>query len=250
MVLYGLSILLAGFIGWIIGAIINYIADVLPANRRLQQVKCPGCGQMIPVGRYLSLSTCAQCRRQFSKRNYILQFGLTLLFILLAIFRQIEWIYLFRDELIVGFFSLVIVIDIEHHLILHSVSGVGAILLGIIGLIAHGLLRTTLGAAAGLGIMFSLFYLGLLFGKILSKKRGVEIEEALGFGDVILGGVCGLLLGWPGVILGLFLGIILGGIYSLILVIISLMKKEYHPYMTIPYGPFLAGATLIFWIFR
>jgi leader peptidase (prepilin peptidase)/N-methyltransferase len=149
-----------------------------------------------------------------------------------------------------SFFLLVIVIDIEHHLILHTVTLIGAILLGIIGVEKHGLLLTVIGGAAGFIFMYALFLIGVWFGKLLSKRRGTPVEEGLGFGDVTLGSVCGLLLGWPGVSIGLFGGILLGGLYSLVLIVISLIKRDYKPYKTIPYGPFLAIAVFTIWVIR
>ena len=49
--------------------------------------------------------------------------------------------------------------------------------------------------------------------KLLNKNNSKYSEEdvALGFGDVHLSGILGLLLGWPGITGGLFVAIILGG---------------------------------------
>ena len=74
-------------------------------------------------------------------------------------------------------------------------------------------------------------------------------EEALGFGDVALSGVLGLFLGWPGIIAGLVLAILLGGAGSLIVLIYSLVRRRYHAFMVIPYGPFLIIAAVVL-IFR
>ncbi len=148
------------------------------------------------------------------------------------------------------FFSLVIIIDIEHHLILHPISIIGAVCLGIIGYIRHGGIATLLGGITGFGLMYLLYLIGIWFGLFLSKRRGTPVEEGLGFGDVTLAGVCGLLLGWPGIIIGLFFGILLGGFYSLILIVFSLIRKKYKPYRTIPYGPFIAMAVFVLWITR
>ena len=147
------------------------------------------------------------------------------------------------------FFGLVTVIDLEHRLILHPVSIVGAGLGLIYGSINHGFLNTLIGGGAGFGIMLIFYYLGELFVKLLSRKRGEEIDEvALGFGDVNLAGVIGLLLGWPGIIAGLFLGILIGGVVSGFFLLIKLIRGEYQVLSALPYGPFLvfSAAALLY----
>lgn len=74
-------------------------------------------------------------------------------------------------------------------------------------------------------------------------------EEALGFGDVILSGVLGLILGWPGILLGLTLAILTGGLVSFIFILITALAGRYRAFSYIPYGPFLvlgSGGLLFF----
>jgi leader peptidase (prepilin peptidase)/N-methyltransferase len=75
-------------------------------------------------------------------------------------------------------------------------------------------------------------------------------EVALGFGDVNLAGVMGLLLGWPGIVLGLVLAIFLGGFVSLIYIVIMLITRRYKTFAAIPYGPFLVLGGVILIYFR
>jgi leader peptidase (prepilin peptidase)/N-methyltransferase len=139
-----------------------------------------------------------------------------------------------------AYFALVVVIDLEYHLILHPVSLVGAVLGFLSGTITHGFLNTLIGGAAGFGIMLIFYLLGELFIRFLSKRRGEEIQEvALGFGDVNLAGVIGTILGWPGIVGEIFLAVLLGGIISGIFLVFQLIRREYQAFQALPYGPFL-----------
>lgn len=94
--------------------------------------------------------------------------------------------------------------------------------------------------------MLVFFFLGEAFIRILSKKRGEEIQEvALGFGDVNLAGVMGTILGWPGVVGGIFMAVLLGGLVSGLFLVIQLLRKEYQAYQALPYGPFLAVSVFL-----
>jgi len=245
-----ISLVISAIVGWLMGALINYLADVLPLYRRLTIPACPDCQSHFGVVRYAFHHPCQTCGKQVTIRQRAVGSFSLLGFIILSTVFSSSPIAILEALVVFSFFLLVIVIDIEHHLILHSVTLTGAILFGIIGTVKHGITLTTIGGAAGFIFMYVLFLIGVWFGKLLSKRRGTPVEEGLGFGDVTLGTICGLLLGWPGVSIGLFGGILLGGLYSLGIIAISLIKRDYKPYKTIPYGPFLAIAVFAIWVIR
>lgn len=119
------------------------------------------------------------------------------------------------------------------------------------GIWLHGLLATILGGLAGYGIMLGLYFLGIGLLRVLSRVRNEEMpEEALGFGDVNLSGVIGLLLGWPGVVGGLIVAILLGGAISLLYILLLLVFRQYQSGRAIPYGPFLVGGAVFLLYFR
>lgn len=65
--------------------------------------------------------------------------------------------------------------------------------------------------------------------------------EALGAGDVTLMAPLALLMGWPNVIVGVYLSFISGAIVGVILMLAKKKKKD----ATIPFGPFLILGTFI-----
>ena len=153
--------------------------------------------------------------------------------------------------LVLTYFGLVTVIDLEHRLVLRSVSIVGAVLGLLVGTWAHEIIPTLLGGLAGLAIMGFLYLIGSLFASYRAKKLGKDDgEEALGFGDVILAGILGLMLGWPNIWFGLLLGILAGGIISLIVIVYLVVTKKYNTMSSfIAYGPYLVlGATLVMFV--
>ena len=148
---------------------------------------------------------------------------------------------------LLAYFILITVIDLEHRLILHITSLIG-LLFGLwIGTTLHGLALTLTGGAAGFILMLALYYSGFVYLRISRKLRGKESSEteALGFGDVNLSGIIGLLLGWPGILLGLIIAILLAGLVSLLYLVYMLARRNYHPDSALPYGPFLAASAVI-----
>ncbi len=110
------------------------------------------------------------------------------------------------------YLCLVFVIDLEHRLILHPVSLFGALLALGIGIYLHGVLTTLIGGAVGFGIMLVFYFVGEWYVRYMSKKRGMSTDEvALGFGDVNLSGILGLLLGWPLILVGLLFAVLAVG---------------------------------------
>lgn len=245
-------------LGYLSGVFINYLADTLPEYRRLTAPFCRNCHTKLDFKNYfLWPRKCPHCGLHRSARTFIV----VVLFPLLTLYL---WSYPNqRMNFILGlilwiYFILVIVIDIEHHLILHPVSIAGAVLGLGIGIWMHGFISTILGGILGFLIMLVLYYLGIILFKKIRKPSdedkqtsdGHSEEEALGFGDVNLSGVVGLLLGWPGIVAGITLTIFLAGGFSALYLITMLIKKKYHAYMAIPYGPFivLGAAILLFFM--
>lgn len=152
------------------------------------------------------------------------------------------------------YFGIITVIDLEHRLILHPTSLVGAVLGLIVGTSIHsragglitGIGNSLLGGLFGFGVMFLLYQFGTIVARIRARKmqasgRADDEEEALGGGDVYLAGVLGLMLGWPFIARALVLGILLGGLFSLVFLGALVLRRGYSSgaLMTfIPYGPY------------
>jgi leader peptidase (prepilin peptidase)/N-methyltransferase len=250
-----LELVLPAIFGLIAGVSVNYLADVLPKTRRFSQPTCIHCEQDIPWGKYLLLRVCVYCGKSRSLRTWLLLFIFILFSIILWISPQSKLGYGF-SLILFSYLGLVFVIDLEFRLILHPTSMFGAILGFGIGWLLHGIKATLIGGMAGFLIMLTFYLVGLLFARIRAnrmKKQGLEAdeEEALGFGDVILASVLGLLLGWPLIWFGLFLGILFGGVVTLPILLAMLVKKRYNEdawMVFIPYGPFFifSAALIIF----
>ena len=144
------------------------------------------------------------------------------------------------------FFALIAVIDLEYRAILLPVNILGAVIGLGIGWMIRGPLETILGGVAGFLMMYALYYLGIIFNRVIGRMRNIEVEEvALGYGDVYLMGSLGLMMGWPEAVGGLLLALILGGLVSGIIILGTWLVRKYRPLQAIPYAPFLLLAAVI-----
>jgi prepilin signal peptidase PulO-like enzyme (type II secretory pathway) len=236
-------------------ALVNYLSDVLPRSRSLSAPACPHCGKPYPWQAYVMGATCPSCGRNGRLRPVLVDFTVIALSLYTWIHspRMGYWAAL----LLLTYFAVVIVIDVEHRLILRPVSGAGAALAIFIGTWQHGVLATLVGAIAGFILMYLLYLFGAFFTRLRARRlsrqgRPADGEEALGWGDVTLGVVLGLLLGWPLIWLALLLGVLIGGAIGLIVVISSLLQGAYGRQaltLFMPYGPSLIlGASCILFL--
>ena len=247
-----INLIIPILIGWFAGWLVNYLADVLPTTRQFSQPACLQCNESFTWKEYLLFRSCKNGHAR-KARAWIVQAAILSASIYTWQNPAANLGYLFGFMLII-YFGAIIVIDIEHHLILHPTSIFGAVLGLITGSVSHGITATLWGGLGGFVIMIGFYYFGVLFTRIRAKRmisagQEADEEEALGAGDVILATVLGFMLGWPLIWLGLLLGILLGGAFSLLLILWMVISRTYQKnalMLFIPYGPYLVtGAFLI-----
>lgn len=250
-------------LGWLAGLLVNYASDVLPVTRRFSQPTCKDCGTPYSWSDYLLLRACRTCGERRSLRTWLVQLLATGSFIYF-------WIHPPKAldsplwMIVLVYFGILVVIDLEHRLILYPTSIFGAILGLIVGTSIHsqinnngllaGLGLSILGGIFGFGIMFVLYKLGEIVARYRARKmvaagQADDEEEALGGGDVYLAGVLGLMLGWPFIWYALVLGVLLGGLISLVFLLTLVVRRRYssEALMTfIPYGPYFIISAFYF----
>jgi prepilin signal peptidase PulO-like enzyme (type II secretory pathway) len=253
MVKMDLTLIIPIILGWFAGLLINYASDVLPVTRRFSQPTCPHCQAPFLWADYVTLRSCRNCRARRSLRTWLVQILAVASFVYF-------WLYPSKalgiplGMIVLVYFGIITVIDLEHRLILHPTSLVGAVLGFIVGTSIHsrtdGLLlgagKSLLGGVFGFGVMFLLYQLGTLVAGMRARKmraagQAGDDEEALGGGDVYLAGVLGLMLGWPFILNALVIGVLLGGLVSIVLIAALILRRRYvgDALMTfIPYGPY------------
>jgi prepilin signal peptidase PulO-like enzyme (type II secretory pathway) len=243
-------------LGCLCGWLVNYLADVLPETRKFTRPVCLSCKTEFNWIDYLFFHKCSNCGKRRSLRTFLVQ-GLML--------GAILWIWIFQGQalpfplgtILLVYLAVVFIIDLEHRVILHPISILGAVLGLGIGIflrsgqsLVFGITSTLLGGATGFGIMLVFYFLGELFVKRMAKKGGLPSDEvALGFGDVSLSGILGLLLGWQLIFVCLFFAILVGGVVSLVIIVGMLIAKKYKAFTAIPYAPFLI-LSAVYFLFR
>jgi len=238
-----LLIVIFVLLGLSVGSFLNVCIDRLPQNKSIvfPPSHCEACQHklaakdLIPVFSYLRLrGRCRYCKAAVPRRLFWVELATALIFALLS------WHYGLSPALgIMAFYAclfiVIFVIDLEQGLILNKVVYPGMVVALLLALYPWPWLTQSIGmrvayAALGGGIGFALFLL------IAIVSRG-----GMGWGDVKLAALIGLATGFPLVFLAIIMGAILGGIVAVALVIAKKRKRR----ETIPFGPFLAVATMI-----
>jgi leader peptidase (prepilin peptidase)/N-methyltransferase len=238
-----LGIFLFALLGLAVGSFLNVCIDRLPRNESIVNPPshCSACQHklaakdLIPVFSYLRLrGRCRYCQAAIPRRLFWVELATGVVFALLA------WHYGLSPALGVMIFyaclfTVIFVIDLEHGLILNKVVYPGMVIALLLSLYPLPWLPNSMGmrvayAALGGAIGFAILFL------IAIVSRG-----GMGWGDVKLAALIGLATGFPLVFLAIIMGAIIGGIVAVALVIAKKRKRR----ETIPFGPFLAVATMI-----
>lgn len=233
--------IVAAIAGLLLGAVVNVLADRLPALRAKPDTATlePGDDTLEPVG---------EPARRPVPRYIVVEGALAVLGALIWVdpTKAAPWWVLL---LYVALFALIMVIDIEHRLILNAVMlpAFAFALLEVAITQRVPLLRALAGYAVAQIVVMGLYLLGGAYLWVVNRGREKKVTEvAFGFGDVTLATFCGLVVGYPSVVVMLVLMILLGGLFALIyLAYRGLIGRSYAAHTALPYGPAIATATLL-----
>jgi leader peptidase (prepilin peptidase)/N-methyltransferase len=235
---------ICGVLGLCIGSFLNVVIHRVPRRESVVRPRsqCPRCEapiaerDNIPVVSWLVLrGRCRNCGEPISVRYPMVEFGAAALFVAAAIRFGTSWAL---PAFCVFFAALlaISVIDIDHFIVpnrvLYPTLFITFPLLALAALITGdwtALLHAVIGGAGG--------FIALLVVHLISPA-------GMGFGDVRLAGLIGMMLGWLGVgyaVLGIFMGFLLASIIGIGLIVTRLRGRK-DP---VPFGPFLAAGAVL-----
>jgi prepilin signal peptidase PulO-like enzyme (type II secretory pathway) len=230
----------AALLGWLAGMLINFLADVLPAGGKPQRPACTQCGTPRTwLQLFLWPGACRQCGARRTRRSWVTPLALAAACAATAIYPMPNVPFL-AALLTLTYFGVVWVIDQEHRLILHVTSLAGLLIGLAVGTLRQGIALTLYGGLVGLSLLLALYLLGIVFTRLMGRLRGTSIDgPAMGFGDVLLGLVIGLLVGWPDILRSLTFTVLAAGVFAVIYLLVLLLQRRYHMGSAFPYAPFL-----------
>ena len=237
--------------GLIIGSFLNCVVYRLEEGDKLSgRSYCPTCKHnlkwidLFPVFSYIFLKgKCRYCSKKISIQYPIVEILTGLMFVL--VFNQstqtLNLSALVFSFYIVSSLIVIFVYDLKHLIIPDKILFPAIIITFLYQLLFNFSFLISNYLWAGLGAF-------LFFGTIFFMSNG----KWMGFGDCKLVFFLGLLLGFPNILLGLFLGFFFGAIIGLVSILLNLSiegKTKLDLKTQIPFAPFLIAGTIIamFW---
>ncbi|MBI4215972.1 MAG: prepilin peptidase [Chloroflexi bacterium] len=221
--------------GAALGSFLNVVIDRIPAGRSLLSPPshCDSCQrrlgvlELVPILSYLALrGRCRHCGAAIPRRILLVELGTGAMLLWLWAILGLGPLFL-RAAFCWSALLVLSIIDLKTGLlpdrIIFPVSAVALITSSLWG---PGPLMTLAGGLAGFLILF--------VPAILSRG-------SMGWGDVKMAGMLGLMAGFPLVLLSLALGSISGGLFAAFL-LLSRRRGRKDP---MPFGPFLAFGTAL-----
>ncbi|MEA3449548.1 MAG: prepilin peptidase [Patescibacteria group bacterium] len=235
-------------LGTIIGSFINCLIYRLHEKKSMGgRSFCPKCKHQIawydniPVLSFVFLKAkCRYCKQKISWQYPVVELVTGILFLIIFILNYKTslilntqyLILLLRNWFIIAIMTIIFLYDLKYYLILDKITLPSIMIFSAINLYL-GMNWQNLLISAIIGGSFFLIQF------VVSKGRWI------GGGDIRLGVLMGVILGWPMVILAIFIAYISGSVVSVGLIITG--KKQWGS--QVPLGIFLTTATIIvlFW---
>lgn len=186
----------------------------------------------IPLISFLILKgQCRNCKEKISWQYPLVELATALIFIWLYLLFGLSFKF-FALAVFSCFLLIIFVYDLKTYLILDRIS--------IPAMIIAFLFNLYLGFG-----FWNLILAGLVGGGFFALQYFFSKGKWVGGGDIRLGAIMGLMLGFKFLFVALFIAYIIGGFVGIIL--IALRKKEMSS--AVPFGPFLTAATFITFIY-
>ena len=242
---------LIGFVvGICIGSFLNVCIDRLPSGGSIVNPPshCPNCERrlkwidLIPVASYLHLrGRCRYCRTSIPRRILAVEVGAGLLFAFLSFSYGLEARFLVL-AVCACLFLVLAVIDLEHGLILNKIVypaiGISLVLSPFWPGLGFG--RSFLGESGMIHSFLSSISGGLIFAALLFVIALVY-SGGMGWGDVKMAALIGLITGFPSVLMAMMLSFLSAGTVAILLLHLRLRSRK----EAIPFGPFLSLGAFI-----
>jgi len=242
------------FFGACIGSFLNCLAWRLYHDESLWgRSKCPNCHQKIswydnvPLLSYLSLGgKCRHCKEKIAFQYFLVELVTASLFLLafsryfpnaglelilapnfIALNSQAFWL-MFRDWLLISFLVVIFIMDLRWMVVADEISLPAIVIIFLVNLY--------------LGSSWSLLLSSAIIGAgFFALQYAVSHGRWVGGGDIRIGALMGVALGWPLTLVALMLAYFSGALIGVIL--IATKKKGLKS--PLPFGVFLAPATLV-----
>jgi prepilin signal peptidase PulO-like enzyme (type II secretory pathway) len=262
--MYSIFYLLIFIFGLSVGSFLNCLIYRLEKEESFLRGRsyCPSChhqlawSDLIPLVSFLLLKRkCRYCRQKISWQYPLVELITGLFFVIILwylsfsfnIFSGFWFFQLVYYLIIVSLLIIIFVYDLRHYVIPDKIIYIA---IGTAGLwyLAAGLLLNFYNKYEILNAIYSAIGAAAFFLLIVLVSRG----RWMGAGDIKLAFLLGLILGYPAILISLFLAFFFGAIIGIGLIILGkkTLKSE------VPFGPFLIsgfaltfffGQTLINW---
>jgi leader peptidase (prepilin peptidase) / N-methyltransferase len=265
-----MQLLIALVAGFISGVVVNLLADYLPVRRHhilasrdpfVSRSAVPAAPPFIPRrtdGRpwpfplWSGVVAALVGARVFDPRRQVrriaVELGLAVVFALITLqyadYPSLPFLLFYA-----AVFALIIVIDIEYRWILFETIWPPAL----VALVEAAfwpripLEESIRGGLYGFGALYILYLLGLAFARAVAVFTGRRVgRTVLGFGDVRMGTLSGLILGTVALVPALLIMMITGGIAAAVLIVSKVIRtRRYRIFSAIPYGPYIVIGTAV-----
>jgi leader peptidase (prepilin peptidase)/N-methyltransferase len=226
-----------GLMGACFGSFINVLIDRIPAEKSIisPPSHCDACHRrlsgldLVPVFSYIVLrGRCRYCGAKIPVNVLLVELGCGLWTAFLFWSRGLT-----AEFAAITFFSYVFIvigmIDLKHKLVFSGVvyPAIGVALLLNAFVMERGIINSLEGAGVGAVIILLPF--------LLTRGAG------MGFGDVEIAVLIGLVTGFAEVMVPIVGGIVLGGVTAILLLVTRIKGRK----DVIPFGPFLSFAAII-----